>query len=546
MPTKPTTITAFNPTFTNPSQFVGPFNILPDTAYPSPYNQAPFPETALENAEKLNIDSNSQYRNWIAGGAIHTNINVKKSAGNLLGFASLSFGSLTGIPQIGQAGESLVSGLDDSLSGTYTTLPMDKLHVTPGNKYSDFRSRLNIDADNNVGFGNQALSYLTTRRLDGLSAATRGSIKAGVYAAASATPIGPYSIFNLDGGGISGYGWGEHDNPNAIRSDFTMRSHLAKRWVPGAIDPVTKKAIRKGYYAPTRNPVEIATPFRGDRVTVIDFGQRKLKDAYLWNPARIQALDNILGMDLNPLNVTQDFIKFYFTGPKLEAGNMLDIDDIIVFRAILTDFGESYSATWNPQQMIGRADPNFIYGGFGRTLSVGFDVYATDRDEMQPIYRKLNALAGYTAPTYNPDSIAMEGPWMRVTIGDVLVQQPVVMTSLGFDYDLDASWEINIEDDPNMMQAPMKIGVTMQFNVISDYLPQKGGRFFTLAKRFADGQPIAGNNNWLSDTKNNLGLAASIEREKRRVGKSKTKSKGLEEPTDIGLSKIASDALKGN
>ena len=537
MPTKPTTITAFNPTFTNPSQFVGPFNILPDTTYPSPYNTTPFPDAGLENAEKLNLDATSQYRNWTAGGPIHTNISVKKAAGNVLGLAALSFGSLTGIPQIGQAGESLVSGLGDSLSGTYTTLPMDKLHVTPGNKYSDFRSRLNIDKDSDVGLGNQALAYLTTRRLDGLSAAARGSIKAGVYAAASATPIGPYSIFNLDGGGVSGYGFGDHDNPNAIRTDFTMRSHLAKRWVRTNTDK-----DRKGHYAPTINPVELATPFRGDRVTVIDFSKRKLKDAYLWNPARIQALDNILGMDLNPMNVTQDFIKFYFTGPKLEAGNMLDVDDIIVFRAILTDIGDSYSATWTPQQMIGRADPNYIYSGFGRSFSVGFDVYATDRDEMQPIYRKLNALAGYTAPTYNPNSIAMEGPWMRITIGDILVQQPVVLTSLGFNYDLEAPWEINIEDDPNMMQTPMKIGVSMQFNVVSDYLPQKGGRFFTLAKRFADGQPIAGNNNWLSDTKNNLGLADALEREKRRVAKSKTKSKGMKEPTEVGLSKIESIA----
>jgi hypothetical protein len=135
---------------------------------------------------------------------------------------------------------------------------------------------------------------------------------------------------------------------------------------------------------------------------------------------------------------------------------------------------------------------------------------------------------------------------MRITIGDVLVQQPVVMTSLGFDYDLEAPWEINIEDDPNMMQAPMKIGVSMQFNVVSDYLPQKGGRFFTLAKRFVDGQPVAGNNNWLSDTKNNLGLAEALEREKRRVAKSKTKSKGMEESTKIDISKIASDAIKGN
>jgi len=196
------------------------------------------------------------------------------------------------------------------------------------------------------------------------------------------------------------------------------------------------------------------------------------------------------------------------TGPKLTAGNLLDKDDIIVFRAVLTGLDDSFTANWSPVQMIGRADPNYIYTGYGRDLSVSFTIYATDRDELQPIYRKLNALAGYTAPTYDPASIAMEGPWMRLTIGDLFVQQPVVLSSLSYTYDVgDAPWEINIENDPNMMQVPLKISVQLQFNVISDYLPQKGGRFYTLAKRFdsATATPKAGNDNWLSDASNNIG-----------------------------------------
>ena len=145
MPTKPITITAFNPTFTNPAQFAstvptnGPGISLP--------GGTPYPDPTLENTEKLNIEANSQIRNWTPGTPIHTNVTLKNQAGNLLGLAALSFGSITGIPQIGQVGESLVSGLSDSLSGTYTALPLNKLHVTPYNKYSDFRSRLNIDLD---------------------------------------------------------------------------------------------------------------------------------------------------------------------------------------------------------------------------------------------------------------------------------------------------------------------------------------------------------------------------------------------------------------
>jgi hypothetical protein len=74
------------------------------------------------------------------------------------------------------------------------------------------------------------------------------------------------------------------------------------------------------------------------------------------------------------------------------------------------------------------------------------------------------------------------------------------MSSLSYDYAFDAPWEINIEDDKEMMQVPLKISVQCQFNLITDYLPNKNGRFFSLAKRYSeDAKPIAGSDNWLSD-----------------------------------------------
>jgi hypothetical protein len=127
----------------------------------------------------------------------------------------------------------------------------------------------------------------------------------------------------------------------------------------------------------------------------------------------------------------------------------------------------------------------------------------------------------------------MEAPWMRLTVGDLFIQQPVVLKSVGFGFGGDDSpWEINIEDDPNMMQAPMMISVKLAFNAVFDQLPQKGGRFYTLAKRFAsDGTAITGNDNWLSDSKGNFDLVDSVRRWKlwNRDGKTtRSKVKGAE------------------
>lgn len=579
-----------NPTTQSPSQFAAPYNILPDLnlqtqnpttglVYLLQFNKKPFDilpntiftnpstakgaevlpglggltyrrpqdsygtvysaDSALVNQEKINEVGNINITNWTPNRFIHTNVNIKTPISNVLGLASLAAGSIMGIPQIGQVGASLIDGYDNSLSGTYTTLPLNKLtnklfnntNINSPVLYSDFRSRLNIAQDTGVSTGNQILAYARSIRLDGLSASLRGSLKASIYAGATATPVGPYSIFNLDGIGNTGYGWGEHDNRFASRKDFTMRSHIAKQWTPtteyiqadSIQDILGNGRLVAGHFSRTKNPVEMATPFRGDKVSVIDFGKRKLSDAYLWNPDRLFSAEQILGANVNNLGLTQDFIKFYMTGPKLQAGNLLDTDDIIVFRAVITGLDDSFTANWTPVQMIGRADPNYIYTSFGRDVSVSFTVYATDRDEMQPIYRKLNALASYTAPTYDPQTIAMEGPWMRLTLGDLFVQQPVVVSSVSYTFDTDAPWEINIENDPNMMQAPMKISVQLQFNMISDYLPQKGGRMYTLAKRFAgaSAQPLSGNDNWLSDAKGNFDEEALVKREKIRRERSK-------------------------
>ena len=50
------------------------------------------------------------------------------------------------------------------------------------------------------------------------------------------------------------------------------------------------------------------------------------------------------------------------------------------------------------------------------------------------------------------------------------------------------------------MEVPLKISVQCSFNLVMDYLPKKGGNFYTLAKEFDENAiPKASNRNWLSD-----------------------------------------------
>jgi len=469
---------------------------------------------------------------WSPLQAKTTNITLGSLAQKATGFAVGAIGSLSGIPQVAQIGQSFTNSSENySPKSAYAVSALNAMKSTNnvGIQYPDFRARKFPSKEADTAGASAALS---TKRVDGLAASLRtlfdktntksgkDSIRSGLYSATSISPYGPYSIFNLQ----TLYGWGDHDNPYALRNDFTAQSHVAKQWIttPGlsaGLAAIAAKATGKpvsavaatGKWEPTNNLLSKATPFRGDKVNVIDFSQRTLKNAYQWLPT---PENKILGAisEFMKAGQTADLIKFFFTGPKLHAGATTEEDDIIVFRAVIGSISDSFNANWQGFQLIGRGDQNFQYGGFSRDISIDFTVYATDRDEVKPIWRKLNALAGYTAPEYT-DNIALVGPWMRITIGDLFNQQAVLVKSVNYTlHNADTTWETNIEKDPEMMQTPHKVDVNLTLTPITDWLPQKGGKFYSLAKRFdgESGLPRPGNDNWLSDTKDNVELSAEL------------------------------------
>ena len=340
---------------------------------------------------------------------------------------------------------------------------------------------------------------LIDRRYDGGSAALRGSAIAALHAAASTT-TGIYSLFNLD----TVYGWGQQDDPYAIRNDYTLRSSIAKS--ADSTSNIYRKALAF---------TESVLPFRGDRVNVIDFQKRAWQSIYQWADSDIDfgskklkqlkkwSDDKAKKLGVNPYGNTKDFINFFFTGPDLYKGGVNE-DHALVFRAILTSFTDQFSPSWSPVNMVGRADPNYQYGGVSRDVDLGFTVYATDRDELRFIYRKLNYLASFTMPTYNTGSLSVVAPWIRVTVGDLLISQAAAINSLSYTFvDGDTPWEINFEEDPEMMQVPHKIDVSMGLHLVGNQLPEKLGSVYGLSKKFdRNGVPIGTDpgKNWLYDS----------------------------------------------
>lgn len=222
---------------------------------------------------------------------------------------------------------------------------------------------------------------------------------------------------------------------------------------------------------------------RGDEVNKYDFTQLSAAD---------------LAKGTNP----KDFIKFWFAGPNLSVRNTGDNnlkttkDDFIQFRATLTGLTDNFTGTWADAGMIGRADPVQVYTGFGRDISFAFSVAATSREEMKPIWRKLNYLASHTAPDYLSDG-KMKAPFMRLTIGDMYQSMPGFLTQVSFTISDESPWEINLEEDDGMMQLPHTVDVQISFTPVSDFRPQLKGKFFSLGKN--NNNENDSTKNWLHD-----------------------------------------------
>jgi hypothetical protein len=461
-------------------------------------------------------------------GTLYTNKTALKTTGGIANQAIRSSLTFLGFP----SSISYVNQVYDTIDnlGDYSTTPLsqrnNKYLGTPL-PYLDFRARkttifrfigqgLESIAIGSVygqtaGFGinppntpNAKIDVvnLIDRRYDGASAGLRGSGRA-IAIAATNTTTGPYTVFNLD----TLYGFGQQDDPYAIRNDYTLRSSIGN-----------SAASTKNTYRKALTYVESVIPFRGDRVNVVDYKKRTWNNVYQWQETdidfkseKLKSLRNWTAnafdaIGLSPLGTTKDLINFFFTGPKLYAGGDPNATDwVLVFRALLTSFSDQFSPSWTQLNMVGRADPNYQYGGFSRDIDLGFSVYASDRDELKFIYRKLNYLAGMTMPEYKQSSKSVVAPWLRITVGDLLVSQAVVINSLSYTFvDADTTWEINFEDDPEMMQVPHKVDISLGLHLVGNQLPEKDGSAYSLTKKFnKDGIPNSEDSavNWLHDSK---------------------------------------------
>jgi len=205
------------------------------------------------------------------------------------------------------------------------------------------------------------------------------------------------------------------------------------------------------------------------------------KKNYLTSPVYIQSRlklgdqgnKNTEGVDeLNKLEVSTesllgkdavDIIPFEFN--VREAGGA---SKYLYFRAHLDNFDDNYSGDWSGTKYIGRAEEFYTYQGFKRDISFSFKMAAFSKEELIPLYKKLNALVGSTAPTYGQNGQFMRGTLTRVTVGDYISKLNGFISSVGLSWDKNYPWEIDLYNE-NYLKVPHLLNVSIAFTPIHNF-----------------------------------------------------------------------------
>lgn len=240
--------------------------------------------------------------------------------------------------------------------------------------------------------------------------------------------------------------------------------------------------------------------FRGDRINIIDYKRSTsvgIKDVEDFVYER--------GNSKRPgLDEGEDLITFYFSSVNVQSVGQRPFE-AIVFRAAFDSITDNHKPSWSPVMYMGRGDPTYVFGSYERDVSFGFTVHIGSRDEMAATWRKLNALASWTAPDYSFGR--MRAPLCRLNIGHLFRKTPGFINSLTYTFDnAGGTWETaklkedkdytNAEGRPGVLQLPKTIQVAVGFTVIGNYRPERNGAMYSLYDDVGDGliPPVKSNN----------------------------------------------------
>ena len=246
---------------------------------------------------------------------------------------------------------------------------------------------------------------------------------------------------------------------------------------------------------PDRNPGNTANLSDNDfRNLLTDGGiQKKRAAKENWNEYNINKRVNFGNPGQLPIPTDEnDRIEWWKTateGERYDKVNASDVgaDDIndlvhlwfqaeggskVQFRGTAKGITETFSPSWDSIKYNGRADQAYKYTTFERSLSFNFQVYATSRIEMKPIWTKLQYLSTMTMPQYGEEN-GYQGTLVRFRLGSLYNGKLAFIESLSYNMSDETPWEISMlgSNEP-IGELPMGIDVSIGLKILGDNRPQ--------------------------------------------------------------------------
>ncbi|MDA9309714.1 hypothetical protein N9Q43_00650 [bacterium] len=294
---------------------------------------------------------------------------------------------------------------------------------------------------------------------------------------------------------IEGYTpFSKKGNPNDIKNFTKVIAPNGSQFIPNSLSYTQDNKIE--------NRVNLGDP--GKRANRRSYTIGRQEEGENWsvsqNSSYRHALDKINALPIyqssSPTtnNIKNDLVKFRIG---VISNSNPNLKTYIHFRAFIDSMSDNFTAEWGSQKYMGRGEKFYKYQGFDRNLSLSWTVAAQSKQELIPMYQKLNYLASVTAPSYSETGY-MGGNLISLTIGGYLYEQVGIMTSLTLDVPTESPWEIGIPDgsnpgeaqdgsgiksDASVKELPMIIRVTgFNFIPIHNFVPKVQGNEFTFGE----------------------------------------------------------------
>ena len=164
------------------------------------------------------------------------------------------------------------------------------------------------------------------------------------------------------------------------------------------------------------------------------------------------------------------------TSGQAQRGQRIEITslatgDVIHFKAFLTSFSDSFSSTFESEEIYGRMDPVKTFKQTTREISVAFDLPAGSAEEAESNMKKLSSLARSLYPVYGGKGTqSMKAPplfkvkFMNL-IQDTRTGQGLVVTLAGFDFSPSIENGFFISSSGDQM-SPKLVSLDLKMEVI--------------------------------------------------------------------------------